>query len=315
MTKMAYRILYLKSSIWYAYNTDKDFDLKKLGLKFAYLIKILEIDFEFVASVAVSDIHEGYWQIPMAYYEALEVINRVDLFNKSKVAFYKDIAYKNNRFKFGINDEMKLTEAIRSGNKKAASEVINKVIDRIDMNNTFAYTNISVGIIYSLMRIADTLFGENYDTGSISVLLKNDSNTQILRNSLISFAEKMCDDVAKITEDVDLAKAIQEFIHNNYSNPQMSVEYISDNLNYSVVYIHNTFRKKYGKTVIAYLNYYRIEKAKDLICGDMKVSEAANAVGISSVRTFNRLFQSVTGMTPTEYKKYRITHKEEPQNE
>ncbi len=293
------------------YNTDSSVDLKKLGLRFAYLTKILEIDFEFVASIAISDVHEGYWQIPMAYSEALEVINKVDLFDKSKVALYRDLVYKNNRFRFNLNDEMKLAKAIRSGNKDDAAEVIMGAISRIDAENTFTYTNVSVGLISSLMRIADSVFGESYDTNDISVLLKSTNNIQRLQDTLIAFAGKMCDDITVIGEKEDFAKVIKEYIHANYDNPQLSTKSISDSFNYSVVHLNNTFRKKYNNTVIAYLNQYRIEQAKKLIIEGKKISDVSEQVGIVSVRTFNRLFQSITGMTPTEYREYVQKHEGE----
>ena len=293
------------------YNTGSDVDLKNLGLKFAYLTKILEIDFEFVASIAISDVHEGYWQIPMAYSEALEVMNKVDLFDKSKVVFYRDLTYKNNRFRFNLNDEMRLAKAIRGGNKEDAAQIIADATGRIDAENTFTYTNVSVGLISSLMRIADSVFGENYDTNDISILLRSRNNIRILRETLIRFVDKMCNDVIKTSEKEDFAEEIKEYIQDNYTNPQLSMKTISDKLNYSVVHLNNTFRKKYNKTVISYLNQYRIERAKELIVEGKKIREASEQVGIVSVRTFNRLFQSITGMTPTEYREYVQNHKEE----
>ena len=296
------------------YNTDKSLDLNWLGLKFAYLTKILETEFEFVASIAISDIHEGYLQIPMAYSEALEVINKVELFDKSKIAFYRDVIYKNNRFKFDINDEIKLTKAIRNGNKNAAEKIIGNVIERIDSENTFTYTNISVGLIYSLMRIADLLFGENYDTSSISLLLKSTEDIESLKASLVDFAAKMCDDNTYSEEQGDLAEIIMDYVRKNYDNPQMSVEFISNNLNYSVVHIHNVFRKKYNKTIVSCLNSFRIEAAKKLILAGMKIGEVSEKVGIASVRTFNRLFQNSVGMTPTEYKEYMLKQSKEKED-
>jgi len=284
------------------YNTDESSDLKKIGLSFAYLIKFLEKDFDFVASVAVSDLHTKYWEISNAYAEALEVIGGSELFDKSKVVFYKDMTRTGKRYRFNIKDEAKLTAAIRSGNSNAADKIITDIINKIEPEKTILYTNVSIGLVYSLIRIADMLFDEDYDTSSVSNMLKDTNDVNVLRNACCNFAEKMCNDIQKMTNENNFAKKIKEYIHNNYQNPQLSATNISESLEYSFVYLNNTFKKEYNTTMISYLNSYRIEKAKELILQGRSISDAAEMVGILSIRTFNRLFQNITTMTPTEFK-------------
>lgn len=284
------------------YNTNADADLKKIGLSFAYLIKFLEKDFDFVASAAISNLHTEYWQISNAYAETLEAISASELFDKSKVVFYKDITHEGKRYRFNIKDEARLTAAIRSGNASAANKIITDVIEKIDPEKSILYVNVTVGLVYSLMRIADTLFGEDYDTSSVSALLKDTNDITALKDSCCEFSGKMCKDIQKMTNENNFAKKIKEYIHDNYQNPQLSATQISESLEYSFVYLNNTFKKEYNTTMISYLNRYRIEKAKELILQGQPISDVAEAVGILSIRTFNRLFQNITTMTPSEFR-------------
>lgn len=54
-----------------------------------------------------------------------------------------------------------------------------------------------------------------------------------------------------------------------------------------------------------YLNAYRINKARDLLLtnAQMSISEISERVGIANVKTFNRLFRQMNGMSPTQYRK------------
>ena len=55
-------------------------------------------------------------------------------------------------------------------------------------------------------------------------------------------------------------------------------------------------------TIVTYLSNYRIEKAKEFILEGKAIKDVAEMIGITNVRTFNRLFLNITNMTPTEYR-------------
>ena len=190
-------------------------------------------------------------------------------------------------------------------------KIIKNAIGRINPEKTFLYMNVSVGLVYSLMRIADLLFGTEFDTSSIAFLLKNTDDLNILSSACHEFAEKMCEEILNKQGENKIAAKVLDYIHNNYNNFQLSAKYIADEMGYSFVYINNLFKQEYSTTIVAYLNCYRIEKAKELILKDISINEVAKAVGILSIRTFNRKFQSMVGMTPTEYKKSGMRKGEE----
>ncbi|WP_409343102.1 response regulator [Paenibacillus sp. MBLB4367] len=69
-------------------------------------------------------------------------------------------------------------------------------------------------------------------------------------------------------------------------------------------YAGQLFKQETGEHVSDYLNRIRIKKAEELLGHTtMKIYEVSQAVGISDYRYFCRLFKSVTGSTPTQYKK------------
>ena len=291
-------------------NTEKDFNLDKFGSSVFDVIRELENNYDFVASIAISNMHTRYWHISKAYAESMEAMSNNELYDKSKIVFYRDVIGSENAHKFSMEDEMRLAETIKAGKSEEAKAIIINAIGRINPDKTFLYMNISVGLVYSLMRIADLLFGENFDTHSVAYLLKNTDDLTVLSSACCEFAEKMCEASKNIQGENKIANKVREYIHSNYSNSQLTARIIAEEMNYSFVYINNLFKQEYSSTIVAYLNYYRIEKAKELMMQNIPVNEAAKSVGILSIRTFNRQFQSLTGMTPTEYKKNSIGKEE-----
>lgn len=63
------------------------------------------------------------------------------------------------------------------------------------------------------------------------------------------------------------------------------------------------FKNAIGKTAIAYINEYRIEKAAVMLCNtDESITAIALAVGFDDVNYFSRTFKKIKKVTPGEYK-------------
>jgi AraC-like DNA-binding protein len=64
------------------------------------------------------------------------------------------------------------------------------------------------------------------------------------------------------------------------------------------------YKGRYGTSPIGDLINYRIENAKMLLSfGNMQISEVAYTVGFSSIYYFSKYFKTVTGLSPSEYKR------------
>jgi len=69
------------------------------------------------------------------------------------------------------------------------------------------------------------------------------------------------------------------------------------------------FKAKTGVTFGQYVRAAKISQAAGMLeTTDALVSEAAAHFGFSSAATFIRAFKSVTGITPSEYRKRRLQH-------
>ena len=68
------------------------------------------------------------------------------------------------------------------------------------------------------------------------------------------------------------------------------------------------FSECLGMTPVEYRNKLRIQKAVTLIkTGTYTVGEVAEAVGISDIKYFSKLFKRYAGVSPSTVKKYRFT--------
>lgn len=97
-----------------------------------------------------------------------------------------------------------------------------------------------------------------------------------------------------------------DYIHNNYMDPELSLNDICSYLNISTSYFSTIFKEVTGETFMEVLIRTRMEKAKELLLNTtMKNYEIAEKVGFSDPHYFGISFKKMTGKTPTEYARER----------
>lgn len=92
-------------------------------------------------------------------------------------------------------------------------------------------------------------------------------------------------------------------LQHRYADENLSLNVLADQLGVTPNYLSTLFRREMGQTFSAYLENFRIEKAKDLLRDvHYKVYEVAAAVGYGDARHFGKVFKAHTGRTPLEFR-------------
>ncbi len=107
-------------------------------------------------------------------------------------------------------------------------------------------------------------------------------------------------------DDINIRQKIaqaQQFINTQYQtdlNMAVVSNYVS--MNYSL--FSYSFKQYTGKNFVNYLKEIRIEKAKKLLATtDLKIVEISQMVGYENEKNFMKIFKSLCGVTPGEYRK------------
>ncbi|MES2824920.1 MAG: AraC family transcriptional regulator [Pseudomonadota bacterium] len=97
--------------------------------------------------------------------------------------------------------------------------------------------------------------------------------------------------------------AVVDYLASHYSNPNLSVDIVVNDLGINRGKINDILREETGLTFSAYLNKLRMTEAARLLSErHMGVAEAAYAVGYGSISNFNRVFKKEYGFAPSNYK-------------
>lgn len=113
-----------------------------------------------------------------------------------------------------------------------------------------------------------------------------------LRNNSFSDAD---------SADDDLTRRIVSYIQDNLCD-EISLQDLANHLGYSYFYISKRIRLVFGIPFTELLAQYRVAKVKMMLENETcTISQAALSCGFGSIRSFNRVFHQVTGLTPSQY--------------
>lgn len=95
---------------------------------------------------------------------------------------------------------------------------------------------------------------------------------------------------------------IDSYITKNL-NGDLSVKALCSHFGISKTKLYRISVDSYSRGISEHIKTMRIEKAKELLRGDLNVTQVAEAVGIPDSNYFIKVFKKQTGYTPLKYKK------------
>jgi AraC-like DNA-binding protein len=95
--------------------------------------------------------------------------------------------------------------------------------------------------------------------------------------------------------------AVYEYIDDHYDkDPDVNV--VARRVNLTTAAFCRYFKRQTNMTFTAFVNQYRIERAKNLLMQGHHVSETCYAVGLDSLSYFNKLFNELAGENPSDFR-------------
>ena len=108
-----------------------------------------------------------------------------------------------------------------------------------------------------------------------------------------------------VNTDNRIITAVCDYIAGHYQE-NISLGAIAEHMGYSSKYMSKLFKESMNWNLSDYINYVRIEKAKELLSETAETMERIQEmVGIPSRTTFLRVFKKFEGITPGQYRKLK----------
>lgn len=211
-----------------------------------------------------------------------------------------------------------LTEKLFQNDLKEAQDTVLELFHKNPNSEFYLYTMLCV--ITSVIHILSEI--ENIDTAQFireidikkrlnNCLSKDDYLKEALAVTEYAYIYIHSANSIKIS-NIKLIEQICCFIDKNYNLFDLSVNYIADKFNLNSVTVSQLFKKVKLQSLHDYINYCRIEHAKDIMEKNYtNLNELAFKIGYNNTKTLTRVFKKYIGMTPGQYKNKLNKNREE----
>lgn len=108
-----------------------------------------------------------------------------------------------------------------------------------------------------------------------------------------------------------VADSILRYIEGHYRN-DIALQDVAAAMNYSDAYFCKLFKQCFDKSFVAYLTWYRIEKAKEQLEDILvNVKDVSLNVGYRDSNYFTKVFKRMVGVTPSDYRMQVLQNRQE----
>lgn len=207
--------------------------------------------------------------------------------------------------------EKQMIRAIQNMDRKSAGDAVARLKEQL-RKNRLPFDRCVLYSLEMMMRIVtltNKVTGEMDADSMEKIVWDSDLHKLSSLDRLMRQLQNVCDRAFEILEAVrnytissQVAKA-ENYIRDHYSDPELSLNRITEHLAISTSYFSAIFKSKTGSTFVEYLTRIRMEKAKRLLVfTDRRTYEIADQVGFSDPHYFSVAFKRVAGVTPKEYR-------------
>ena len=283
-----------------------------------YIEEIFDKTFKFIKdmiginfSIVFGSKSKGIEGIYSSYICARETLTYFNLESDTQMIWYDDIKNRHTLYKYSIEKEQKIINAICAGSITEAKTWINEVISKNYNQRELSYPmkkclvcDITGTILKAAEKIGATEYLLEYIQAQTDTYLSDEVNTiRYFENLLLILEEKIKTLEKQKREDTNLGKQVMKYVNENFSNPDLNISITALHFGITPSYLSALFKEQTGQNLLEFINNTRIEHVKKLLEEGKTLNEISTESGFRSSGALIRVFKKTTGITPGQMKK------------
>lgn len=224
------------------------------------------------------------------------------------------ISLKSKEYIFPVDRERKLTDALMTSKTEEAKKLFAEIVQE---TASFPIHVVQLAISHLTMTVNNILFtiqkNNSLDVeASLSIHIPSPDHFETI-NEVNDIFFSLFDDIQmklsakRSTKQTDLIRKINELIQCEYANPNLSLNWIADELDMSSIYLSRVYKQQTFSAIVDVINNVRLERAQEhLEKTDWSIVDIAVKSGYTSSSYFHRLFKKSFGVTPSDYRKMKL---------
>ena len=293
--------------------SDDAIDMERLTLSLNEISAKVKRSSGVSVSCGLSDIANGEVNYRKLYRHAKRALEFRTVLGHDLVLSFSELEKENEgnirSGKIDENEYKNLSYLISYGKKEAVVDKIGSFVNQICSptykdNYFFILSNILDSILRSSISLSD--FYQDFDSQvEITKNLFSLKSKETLSEYLITIAERVMNvnEKKRLSGVKNSYDQICHFLEVHYTDCNLSIEDVANELSYSVSYI-SAILKKNNTTFTKITTDLRMKKAVELLSNnENRIISIAKEVGYSDPYYFSHCFKKYSGMSPDEYRK------------
>ena len=261
----------------------------------------------FNISVGISNACDAPEQAYYARFEAERCLARCGLLGGSCISCESDLEKSNLKLQVCLDMDGWIN-ALKNGTNMEVE--FQKLMDAVrSMDNTVASRMTVAEVLISSVRAYSVQYGDENSLNERFVEAMKDLYTAYTLRDYWEILEKngqfLQEQVKRhmISRNGKIMEQAKRYMEEN-SDREVTLDEVADHVFLSKWYFSKLFKKELGKNFNDYMTVLRIERAKRMLREQptLRNYEVAEKMGFSNVRYFSKLFKSIAGVTPSEYR-------------
>lgn len=270
------------------------------------------------AYIAVSTVKQGYGELLMAVKECEEILEYKLSLPQRRMAYDSFISLKG-EIDYPANCEKQLVNNLIAANLENCMFYLDKYMDCLfgshsiisDMNIKNYVYQLQTELLKHISSLPLSIKTSN------SLDMKSISDKEYIYECLSELIHTICMEITKknSNNESELVQSILEYIQNHLTDDDFNLNTVSYQFNMNRNYLARIIKESTSYAFNDYVNYKKIELAKEKMKDRNKtIEQISNEVGFSYSHYFIKVFKSVEGMTPGTYRK-TVIHNNDAQKE
>ncbi|MEK5256125.1 helix-turn-helix domain-containing protein [Paenibacillus sp. FSL F4-0125] len=292
--------------------TNKAYEAENITQILENLAQYVFNEYRITTQAGFGDLFTEITEVSLSFDQAKQALEYAVYMNKKGIVWSSEAQNENTTYYYPLDTEQRLISTIRAGELEEAKRIVRAIVAQ-NMEQRELSMEMKQQLVGEIkgtfLKLLDQkAFTEYPDIESVKrrvIDIGSSERLEMIQTEFFVIMEELCGLIANKKKDIhiQIIKQIKEYTVENYSDTELSLYRVAEQVERPEKYISQLFKEVTGVNFSDYLIKVRMDQAVILLKDSRyTVDEISLRVGYNSSHSFRRAFKRLIGVSPSAYR-------------